>query len=143
MSEEKERYYDVSEDTINDFMEIFDSKVFSVKVAFQFIGDNKLKSAITIKKMSPEMVFVTGKDITVLINEDKIMAYDDEMAKILMEQEIDKIDINIEKGTIKLRKTDLNTFSAIINKYGVEKVSRANQVETLYQEQTEDANEFL
>ena len=137
-----ERYYEVSEDTIEEFMEIFNSKAITIPVSFQFIGDSKLKNVIQIKKMSPEMVFVTGKDVKVLINDEKVSTYDDEMLKILFEQEIDKIDIDIEKGTIKLRKTDLNTFSAIINKYGVEKVSRANQVETLYQEQTEDANEF-
>ena len=63
-----------------------------------------------------------------------------------MEQEIDKININIETGKIKFVKTDLNTFSAIVNKYGVEKVARANKVEELYQEQKKDGkveDEFI
>ena len=58
---------------------------------------------------------------------------------ILIEQEIDKININVETGKIKLGKTDLNTFSSIVNKYGVEKVARANKVEELYKEQKKDA----
>jgi hypothetical protein len=47
--------------------------------------------------------------------------------------------MNIETGKIKLVKTDLNTFSSLVNKYGVEKVARANKVEELYKEQQKDA----
>jgi len=35
--------------------------------------------------------------------------------------------------------TDLNTFSSIVNKWGVDKVARANKVEELYVEQKADA----
>jgi hypothetical protein len=66
--------------------------------------------------------------------------FDDESVVILMEQEIDKININIETGKIKLVKTDLNTFSSLVNKYGVEKVARANKVEEIYNEQKKDNN---
>ena len=45
----------------------------------------------------------------------------------------------MESGKIKLVGTDLNTFSSIVNKYGVEKVARANKVEELYSEQQKDA----
>jgi hypothetical protein len=44
----------------------------------------------------------------------------------------------LDSGKIKLVKTDLNTFSSIVNKYGVEKVARANKVEELYAEQQKD-----
>ena len=71
--------------------------------------------------------------------------YDEESITILFEQEIDKIEINLDSGKIKLLKTDLNTFSSLVNKYGVEKVARANKVEELYQQQKIDANseEFI
>jgi hypothetical protein len=71
--------------------------------------------------------------------------YDEESATILFEQEIDKVNINLDSGKIKLVKTDLNTFSSLVNKYGVEKVARANKVEELYQEQQKDAKneEFI
>jgi hypothetical protein len=64
-----------------------------------------------------------------------------EAIDILMEQEINKININTETGKIKFAKTDLNTFSSIVNKYGVEKVARANQVEDLYDEQKKDGKD--
>ena len=79
------------------------------------------------------------------INEDLLNTYDEESATILFEQEIDKVNINLDSGKIKLVKTDLNTFSSLVNKYGVEKVARANKVEELYQEQQKDAKneEFI
>jgi hypothetical protein len=67
--------------------------------------------------------------------------FDEESITILFEQEIDKININLDSGKIKLVKTDLNTFSSLVNKYGVEKVARANKVEELYQEQQKDAKD--
>jgi hypothetical protein len=45
----------------------------------------------------------------------------------------------MESGKIKLVGTDLNTFSSIVNKWGVEKVARANKVEELFVEQQKDS----
>ena len=72
-------------------------------------------------------------------NEDLLNVFDDDSITILIEQEIDKININMESGKIKLVGTDLNTFSSIVNKWGVEKVARANKVEELFVEQQKDS----
>jgi len=134
-----DKYYELSEDTIKDFFDIFNKKAFPVSMKFQFIGDTKQKSVINITKVADKYTFLMGKELLVSVNEDLLNAYDDESITILFEQEIDKININIGTGKIKMIKTDLNTFSALVNKYGVEKVARANKVEELYQEQKEDA----
>ena len=55
--------------------------------------------------------------------------------------EIDKINMDIKSGKIKMVKPDLNTFSSLITKYGVDKVAKANQVEELYNQQVSDGNE--
>lgn len=139
-----ERYSELSEETIKDFMDIFERKSFPLPIKFQFIGDSKSKNVISIKKIPNDMAFVLDKELKVTINEELLEAYDDESINILFEQEIDKIEPNIDSGKIKIVKTDLNTFSSIVNKYGVEKVARANKVEELYNEQRQDSNnEFL
>ena len=130
-----DRFYELSEDTIEDFFAIFNKKSFPVSIKFQFIGDTKQKSLIKIAKIADDYSFVLQKELKVCINEDLMNAYDEESATILFEQEIDKINMNIDSGKIKLVKTDLNTFSSLVNKYGVEKVARANKVEEIYQEQ--------
>jgi hypothetical protein len=136
-----DRFYELSEDTIDDFYKIFNKKSFPVSIKFQFIGDSKQKGLIKISKIADDFSFILQKELKVTINEDLLNAYDEESSTILFEQEIDKININIDSGKIKLVKTDLNTFSSLVNKYGVEKVARANKVEELYQEQQRDAKD--
>jgi hypothetical protein len=136
-----DRFYELSEDTINDFFEVFNKKSFPVSVKFQFIGDSKQKNLIKITKVADDYAFILQKELKICINEDLMNVYDDESVTILFEQEIDKININLDSGKIKLVKTDLNTFSSLVNKYGVEKVARANKVEELYQDQQSDAKD--
>ena len=136
-----DRFYELSEDTINDFFEVFNKKTFPISIKFQFVGDSKQKNLIKITKIADDFSFILGKELKVSINEELLSVFDDESITILFEQEIDKINMNIDSGKIKLVKTDLNTFSSIVNKYGVEKVARANKVEELYQEQQKDAQD--
>lgn len=136
-----DRFAELDQDTIDDFNKIFDKKSFPIPVKFQFIGDSKQKNLIKIAKLADDMAFVLSKELKVTINESLMNAYDEESITILFEQEIDKININIDSGKIKLVKTDLNTFSSLVNKYGVEKVARANKVEELYQAQQRDAQD--
>lgn len=133
-----DKFYEVSEDSIARFYEIFNKKSFPVSIKFQFIGNEKQKELIKVSKIADPYAFVLQKEILVSVNDDLMSVFDNESITILIEQEIDKININIETGKIKLIKTDLNTFSALVNKYGVEKVARANKVEELYHEQKKD-----
>jgi hypothetical protein len=142
-----DNFYKVSEDTISDFFEVFDKKSFPIKIDFQFLGNRKQKGLIKISKISDQYSAILAielgspRELLVTINEDLMDAFDEESRTILIEQEIDKINMNVESGKIKLVKTDLNTFASLVNKYGVEKVSRANQVESLFIEQKEDSED--
>jgi hypothetical protein len=141
-----DKFYEVSEDAIARFYEVFNKKSFPVSIKFQFVGCEKQKELIKVSKIADHFAFILQKEILVSINDDLMSVFDDESITILIEQEIDKININIETGKIKFVKTDLNTFSAIVNKYGVEKVARANKVEELYNEQKKDGkteDEFI
>ena len=142
-----DNFYEVSEDTINDFFEVFDKKSFPIKIDFQSLGHRKQKGLIKISKISDQYSAILAielgspRELLVTINEDLMDAFDEESRTILIEQEIDKINMNVESGKIKLVKTDLNTFASLVSKYGVEKVSRANQVESLFIEQKEDSED--
>lgn len=136
-----DRFTELYQDTIDDFLKIFDRKSFPIPIKFQFIGDSKQKNLIKISKIADDFAFILKKELKVSINEALLNVYDEESITILFEQEIDKININIDTGKIKLVKTDLNTFSSLVNKYGVEKVARANKVEELYQAQKQDATD--
>ena len=137
--EAKETYYEVDSSTEELFLEVFNKKSLPVNVKLLFQGNSKQKQLIKVSKISDQYAFALGKELLISVNEDLFNVFDDESVTILIEQEIDKININMESGKIKLVGTDLNTFSSIVNKYGVEKVARANKVEELYHEQKVDA----
>lgn len=135
------KYYELSDDTIKTFHEIFNKKTFPLAIGFQFIGCESQKQLIKIAKMPDHFEFLLGKELLVTMNEDLFRVFDEESITILIEQELDKVVINIDNGKIKLIKPDLTTFSGIVNKYGIEKVARANQVEELYDQQKKDGKE--
>ena len=135
------KFYQLSDDTIQIFKRVFNKKSFPLIVGFQFIGCESQKNLIKISKLSDQFIFVLEKELLVSINEDLVSVFDEESIQILIEQEIDKISVNIDTGKIKMVKPDLNTFSSLINKYGIDKIARANKVEELYVEQKQDGKE--
>jgi len=135
------KFYEISEDTRKEFFDIFNKKSFPLSLNFQFIGSESQKNLIKISKISDQFSFLMNKDLLVSINEDLMSVFDKTSITILIEQEIDKINMDIKSGKIKMVKPDLTTFSSIISKYGVEKVAKANQVEELYHQQVSDGNE--
>lgn len=138
------KFYNLSDDAIEKFNSVFKKKSFPVDVKFQFIGYESQKTLIKISKVSDQFAFILDKELLISMNEDLMNVFDDESIQILIEQEIDKVSINIETGKIKLIKPDLTTFSSLINKYGIDKISRANSIELLTSEQRQDEeDEFI
>jgi hypothetical protein len=135
------KFYELSDDTVNQFNSVFNTKSFPIQVGFQFVGSESQKQLIKIAKLPDQYSFLLGKELLVMMNEDLLNIFDAESIKILIEQELDKVSINVESGKIKMIRPDLNTFASIINKWGTEKVMRANQVEDLYQKQKSDGVE--
>jgi len=129
------KFYEVSEDTINIFDEIIRKKCLN-EVAFQFIGNDSQKVVIKITKLSDQYEWILRKHILVSINETLMSKFDEESINILFEQEIDKISFDLEKGKVKLVKPDISTFSSLIKKWGIDKISRANQLADLSKELT-------
>lgn len=136
-------FYQLSEETIDSFEDVFSKKAFPVDTKFQYLGNSKQKRLIEISKINDKFAFLMEKELLVTINEDIMMAFDDESVNILFEQEIDKITINLDTGKIKMVKPDLTTFSSLVTKYGIEKIAKANNLEELYTQQKKDAQEDL
>ena len=135
------KFYEVSEDTKKEFFDIFNKKSFPLSLNFQFVGSESQKNLIKISKISDQYAFLMNKDLLVSLNEDLMSVFDKTSITILIEQEIDKINMDIKSGKIKMIKPELSTFSSLITKYGVDKVAKANQVEELYNQQVSDGNE--
>jgi predicted house-cleaning noncanonical NTP pyrophosphatase (MazG superfamily) len=140
------KFYDVSEETQNKFLEIVRKKVLN-DVSFQFIGNDSQKVVCKVSKLSDQYEYLLKNHILVSVNEVLMSKFDDESIDILLEQEIDKISFNIETGKVKLIKPDISTFSSLIKKWGIEKISRANQLSDITAEglkiSTDFENDFI
>ena len=137
------KFYHISDDTKEIWNKVFEQKAFPININFLLLGNEKQKELIKVGKITEQYAFVLDKEMVVYFNEDLLSVFDDESIGILIEQEIDKISIDTQSGKIKMIKPDLSTFSSIINKHGVNKVARANQIETLYDQQKKDGREEL
>jgi hypothetical protein len=135
------KFYDVSEETQNKFLEIVRKKVLN-DVSFQFIGNDSQKIVCKVSKLSDQYEYLLKNHILVSINEVLMSKFDDESIDILFEQEIDKISFNVETGKVKLVKPDISTFSSLIKKWGIEKISRANQLSDITAEGLEVRTDF-
>jgi hypothetical protein len=135
------KFYELSQDSIDTFFKVFNKKTFPLAIKFQFVGCEKQKNLIKISKLPDQYSFLLDKELLVQINDDLMSVFEEESITILIEQEIDKVVIDSQSGKIKMIKPDLSTFASLITKYGVDKVARANQIEDLYQQQTNDGKE--
>lgn len=135
------KYYNLSEDAIKTFTDIFEQKAFPLGIGFMYVGCEDQKELIKITKIPDTYNFLMSKELLVCMNEDLLSKFDQECITILVEQELDKISINLDTGKIKFVKPDLSTFTSLINKWGLEKVGRANQVEDLEHDQKLDSEQ--
>lgn len=136
------KLYEVSEDTIDKFLKLWKTKASPVEISFTFVGDEKLKTLIKISRISDHLAFAMKSDILVKINDELASLMDDESIQILFEQEMDKIIADGNTGKIKISNPSFSTFPGIIEKHGIEKVLRANQLDNISVEQVADSDPF-
>ena len=128
--------FDELSDYIQEYFENMQNKLaLPVNLKYVFQAYKKQKTLITIKKVPDNYSVLLEADLLVTFNEDFFDAFDEDSKKILIDQELAKVEFNTEKGTLKIVQPDLVTSSSIIRKYTLEKVEKANQVRDLYNDQ--------
>jgi len=141
--EEKSPFYEASEDVVQLFKKILDDKSLPFDVKLKFEGNSKQKVFIEVSKIPDKFAWLLDADVLVSINEDFFYKLDEIAQKILIEEEIDKIYVNMDSGKLKMIKPDFVSFSGLMKKYGSEEVMRAKGLEDLTQQQKEDADSEL
>lgn len=138
--EEKPKFYDLSQDTIDQVQNVMDKMSIPFKLSIKYIGVSKQNTLIKLAKANPFVQYSTGLDLFIFINEDFAINLDDESNNILIHQELDKLNFDVQKGTFKLGKFRLQTNEGILNKYGIDAVARANQLSELFDKQSKDSD---
>jgi len=134
----KEDYAVLSDDAIEYFNKVEKSFALPMDVKFVFLSNNKQKKLIKLSKLSDTYSYLLDADIMVIVNEDYFDNFDDQTKIILVEQEIDKIEFNMDKGTITIKEPEINTSYGIIEKYTLKLVENANKLQKEYESQKKD-----
>ena len=136
-----EKFYLLDDETVLKLNELISKYVNSpIRLEYKFIGDNKLKKLIKIAKVSDAYTFLYKDQVIVYVNESLWDAmYDDiDVIELLVREEFNSLCINTESGKIKIEKPSFMSSNSIIERYGVENVKRAKDMEKLCIEQAED-----
>jgi len=142
----REKFEEISQETQDFFDKLIAKISLPYDLHYLLIHADRQKQIVKLHKLNEMMSFVTKYDVILSINENLFdVIEDDTIKEILLLQEIDKISVNIETGRITFVKPDVITFSGLINKYGMDAVARANQLDSLTTEQMQDmlTEEFM
>lgn len=121
------------EDVIEYFDNIESNFAYAFDINYVFITNDKSKKLIKVSKLSDQIAFLLNAHILVTFNEKFFDNFDDDTKTILINQELDKIECEGEKGTVKINSNPLiNTSSGIIEKFTLEGVKNANELERHY-----------
>lgn len=137
----KEQYENLSDDVIDYFSKIEKTFAMPMDVKFVFVSNSKQKRLIKISKIADTYSYLLNSDLLVSFNEDYFDNFDEQTKQILIEQEIDKIEFDLEKGTIKIKVPEINTSPGIIEKFTLKLVENANKLEKEYEKQKKDKKE--
>lgn len=124
-----EKYYELSEHVIDHFNEIRKGLTFTNDFNFRLIGNRKLKSLIKIQKVSDVYEYLmSGINILVIFNEDIYNILHETQKNILIEQELSKIEIDLNTQKIKIKQASIQTNEKLMQKFGIEAIINANAV---------------
>lgn len=144
MSEKEEKkYYELSESTLEVIENLIENMALPFPIKFKYLGTTKGKKVVQIAKVNDMYQFLTGYDIILVVNEDLSMRLDDVTLEILLYQELDRLNVNLEKGTVKISGYMLQTTPGVLNKYGIEAVSVANDLGEIAYEQSRDEDDDI
>ena len=138
-----DKYYELADETIALFHETVARLAFPMRINFKLIGHAKQKKLISIKKANDILEYVAQHQVIVFINQDLLdqLDVDPTAINVLFTEELNNVQTNMDKGTIKIGKPDLNTSTSVIDKFGLDEVKRVKDLERLTQEQSAEKKE--
>ena len=129
-----DQYYELDKEIVDFFNEVEREFAFAMTIKYIFQANSKQKSLVKVQKLADNYSILLNADILVTFNDTYFDKFDEEIRTILLEQEIDKIQVNLDKGTFKLIQPNLKTSIGIIKRHTYESVERANETERLLSE---------
>jgi hypothetical protein len=136
----KEDFLKMDDDIVSYIKEIEKGFNLPIDITFTYLTNVKQKQLIKFTKI-PDMYASSNalnSDIIVVVNDEYFYNFDDNIKKILIEKEFDRIDFNFEKGIIKLINPKISVNSGFVDKYSWKLVSNAIKLEEEFEKQRKD-----
>lgn len=110
----------VLKETEDLFSNVLDATSIPKSIRFELIASNDMKEVGKVSKANEILKYMTEIDIVVLINETIFDKLGDDQKKMVIEELLAQVFWDSNSGKIKLIKPDVNTFSLLIKKYGID-----------------------
>ena len=110
----------VLKETEDLFVNVLDGTSIPKSIRFELIASNDMKDVGKVAKANEILKYMTEVDIIVLINETIFDRLADDQKKMIIEELLAQVYWDSNSGKIKLIKPDVNTFSLLIKKYGID-----------------------
>jgi len=124
------KYNGVDED--DEIQIIFDSVLNATSipkwVTFRVLTNEKAKVLIEAKKMSDLMITLSDVNIAIVINPKVFDQLEDEYKKLVIQECLTGISVDMENDKINIEKPDFTTYSSFLNIHGNEKIIRIKEV---------------
>lgn len=133
-----DQYYDLDQDIIDQVENRIKEFAFAMDLKFIYQTNNKLKQLIQVKKLPDNYAVLLSAEIMIVVNDDYFDKVDEDIQTILIDQELDKIEMNFQKETFKITQPGLKTSFGIVEKFSYERVERAIEAVRLLNENKAD-----
>lgn len=102
------------------FSKVLDGTSIPKSIRFELIASNDMKDVGKVAKANEILKYMTDIDIIILVNENIFDKLDDKQKTLVIEELLAQVYWDSNSGKIKLIKPDVNTFSLLIKKYGID-----------------------
>lgn len=110
----------VLKDTEDLFKKVLDQTSIPKSINFELIASNNMKDVGKVVKANEILKYMTEVDIIILLNENIFDRLESEQKTMILEELLAQVYWDADSGKIKLIKPDVNTFSLLIKKYGID-----------------------
>lgn len=133
-------YREVSNETEQLFNDALDATSIPHWVEFRVLADDNAKKVVDVQKQNDKVEFITdGIKAIAIINEEIFdgLVEDDIKLKII-DEELTRLKVDLEKGTIKVEQHDFTTNGDFLEKHGADEVLLLKMsVRSLYDQKKE------
>lgn len=133
-------HVELHEDTINEVKEFIETLSMPVEIKYAFVGCPKQKQTVIIKKVPKVYEFIFETQVVVMINEElyEQVALDEQAMKIILNDAFHGLSADTNSGEVKIKNENFTSSKGIIEKFGLDNVKDAKDLEKSIYEQIKD-----